>query len=137
MTVTAIRTIAKAQNGVGYFILACKKIDFHYCDWAGSSRGMNAFIKHSLKSFAQANPAIEITVSPRPGKHPVMIGTYINGEQKPICVRNLEPSAILQKAELLKNATGGRLKKQKKPVNSANESIRGVWSPFHDAEWKI
>jgi large subunit ribosomal protein L43 len=28
------------QNGVGAFILQCKRIDFHYCDWAGSSRGM-------------------------------------------------------------------------------------------------
>lgn len=28
------------QNGVGSFILQCKKLDFHYCDWAGSSKGM-------------------------------------------------------------------------------------------------
>ncbi len=28
------------QNGVGAFILQCKRLDFHYCDWAGSSRGM-------------------------------------------------------------------------------------------------
>lgn len=28
------------QNGVGAFILPCKRMDFHYCDWAGSSRGM-------------------------------------------------------------------------------------------------
>ena len=28
------------QNGVGTFIRQCKRLDFHYCDWAGSSRGM-------------------------------------------------------------------------------------------------
>jgi len=28
------------QNGVGAFILQCKKLDIHYCDWAGSSKGM-------------------------------------------------------------------------------------------------
>ena len=28
------------QNGVGAFILQCKRLDFHYCDWAGSSKGM-------------------------------------------------------------------------------------------------
>lgn len=28
------------QNGVGAFILQCRRLDFHYCDWAGSSRGM-------------------------------------------------------------------------------------------------
>jgi hypothetical protein len=30
----------QTQNGVGAFILQCKKMDFHFCDWAGSSRGM-------------------------------------------------------------------------------------------------
>lgn len=29
-----------SQNGLGAFILQCKRLDFHYCDWAGSSRGM-------------------------------------------------------------------------------------------------
>lgn len=28
------------QNGLGAFVLQCKKLDFHYCDWAGSSKGM-------------------------------------------------------------------------------------------------
>lgn len=28
------------KNGVGAFILQCHKLSFHYCDWAGSSRGM-------------------------------------------------------------------------------------------------
>lgn len=33
-------TLTKLQNGVGAFILQCKRLDFHYCDWAGSSKGM-------------------------------------------------------------------------------------------------
>lgn len=28
------------QNGLGAFILQCKRIDVHFCDHAGSSRGM-------------------------------------------------------------------------------------------------
>lgn len=32
--------LTKLQNGVGAFILQCKRLDFHYCDWAGSSKGM-------------------------------------------------------------------------------------------------
>lgn len=28
------------QNGVGAFILQCKRLDFHYCNYGGSSRGM-------------------------------------------------------------------------------------------------
>ncbi|RLL97821.1 hypothetical protein CFD26_105985 [Aspergillus turcosus] len=122
MPVQGIRTVAKARNGVGAFILQCKRLDFHYCDWAGSSRGMVAFLKHSLPSFAKANPQIEIRVSPRPHKHPVIKGHYINGREKAICVRNLEPEQILKKANLLKEASGEKLKRTKKPVTSINES---------------
>ena|SRR2546423_4637143 len=32
--------LSDLQNGLGAFILQCKRLDFHYCDWAGSSRGM-------------------------------------------------------------------------------------------------
>lgn len=40
MPITALRTVSKAQNGVGAFVLQCKRLDFHYCDWAGASKGM-------------------------------------------------------------------------------------------------
>ncbi|PSN66543.1 hypothetical protein BS50DRAFT_554908 [Corynespora cassiicola Philippines] len=137
MPVSALRTIAKPQNGVGAFILQCKKLDFHYCDWAGSSRGMNAFIKSSLGNFAKRNPQIEISVSPRPRKHPVIIGHFINGRQKAICVRNMSVHEVQQKAELLRDDRGEELKKVNKPVTSINESVRGIWSPFHGAKVEI
>ena len=38
------------QNGVGAFILQCKRLDFHYCDWAGSSKGMK-FVYCTLASL--------------------------------------------------------------------------------------
>ncbi len=34
------RSLTILQNGVGAFILQCKRLEFHYCDWAGSSKGM-------------------------------------------------------------------------------------------------
>ncbi|KAK5014400.1 39S ribosomal protein L51, mitochondrial, partial [Cryomyces antarcticus] len=80
---------------------------------------------------------IEITVSPRPRKHPVIKGTYINGREKAVCVRNMEVKEILAKAELLRDANGEKLRKAKKPVKSANESVRGIWDPFHGASWSI
>jgi large subunit ribosomal protein L43 len=46
-------------------------------------------------------------------------------------VRNLEPNDILAKAMILKDASGEKLKVQKKPVTSLNESVRGIWSPYH------
>ncbi|KAG9248949.1 mitochondrial ribosomal protein-like protein subunit L51 [Calycina marina] len=137
MTVLGIRKATSGQNGVGAFILQCKRLDFHYCDWAGSSKGMNAFLRSSLAKFAAANPQVEMTVSPRPKKHPVIIGHYINGREKAICVRGLEPGQILKKAELLRDANGEKLKKVTKPVKSLNESVRGIWSPFHGGGIKV
>ena len=32
--------LINSQNGVGAFVLQCKRLDFHYCDAGGSSRGM-------------------------------------------------------------------------------------------------
>ena len=98
---------------------------------------MNAFIKSSLPSFAKRNPQIEISVSPRPNRHPVIIGHYINGRQKAICVRNMTNEGVREKAELLRDASGEKLKRVNKPVMSVNESVRGIWSPFHGAKIKI
>ncbi|KZF26608.1 mitochondrial ribosomal protein subunit L51 [Xylona heveae TC161] len=131
MPVQGLRAVSTARNGVGAFILQCKRLDFHYCDWAGSSRGMNAFLKNTLPAFARANPQVEINVSPRPRKHPVIKGTYINGREKAVCVRNLEKEQILKKAELLRDASGEQLKRVTKPISSTNESVRGIWSPYH------
>ncbi|KAI1828398.1 thioredoxin-like protein [Xylaria intraflava] len=131
MTVTALEGVSVGRNGLGAFIMQCKKIDIHYCNQSGSSRGMNAFIKSQLAKFAASTPQIEFTVSPRPRKHPVMIGHYINGRHKSICVRNLDSLQILKKAELLRDANGEKVKRVNKPVSSINESVRGVWSPYH------
>ncbi|KAJ4304145.1 39S ribosomal protein L51, mitochondrial [Collariella sp. IMI 366227] len=137
MTIRALTQISTGRNGVGAFVLQCKKIDIHYCDWAGSSRGMNGFIKSLLPKFAAAHPQIELTVSPRPAKHPVLIAQYINGREKAVCVRNMEPYEILKKAELLRDASGEKLKRTHKPVTSINPSVRGVWSPYHGEGMRV
>jgi len=52
-------------------------------------------------------------------------------------VRNLLPNAIAQKAELLKTANGEKLRRERRPVHSVNESVRGVWDPFHGHRYKV
>ncbi|KAI1075306.1 thioredoxin-like protein [Whalleya microplaca] len=131
MTIRALEKVSFGQNGVGAFILQCKRMDIHYCDHSGSSRGMNVFIKTQLSKFAAAHPQIEFAVSPRPRKHPVLIGHYINGKQKSICVKNMEALQILKKVELLRDASGEKVKRVNKSVTSINESVRGIWSPYH------
>jgi large subunit ribosomal protein L43 len=107
-------------------------MNYHLRVIGNSHNGLHsAFLQNNLKSFARQNPQIEIRVSPRPQKHPLIKGLYINGREKPVCVRNMEPSEILKKANLLKEASGEKLKRTKKPVTSLNESVRGIWSPYH------
>ncbi|KAL2752784.1 hypothetical protein ACRALDRAFT_2112382 [Sodiomyces alcalophilus JCM 7366] len=131
MTVKALKAVSTGRNGLGAFILQCKKLDFHFCDWAGSSRGMNGFIKSHLAEFAAAHPQIEVTVSPRPSKHPVIVGHYVNGQTRSQCVKNMQPLGILKMAESLRDTSGEKLKRVNKPVSSFNPSVRGVWSPYH------
>lgn len=95
---------------------------------------MLLFLRHTLPQFAQANPQIEITISPRPNKHPLVVGYYMNGRSKDICVRSLEKEQILQKVELLRQANGEKVKRVRRPVMSVNESVRGIWSGLHGQE---
>lgn len=97
----------------------------------------STFIKSHLGEFARKNPQIEVTVSPRPGLHPVVRGCYMNGREKVVCVRNMQANEIIQKVLLLRNANGEILKRTKKPVQSVNESVRGIWDPYHGDQHKI
>ena len=91
----------------------------------------SSFIRSQLPKFAAQNPQVEFAVSPRPRRHPVLIGHYINGGQKSICVKNMDSLQILKKVELLRDASGEKVKRTNKPVSSINESVRGLWSPYH------
>jgi large subunit ribosomal protein L43 len=95
------------------------------------TRPCSSFIKSLLPKFAAAHPEIEITVSPRPTKHPIVKAHYINGNMRAVCTRNMHPNQIQQKVELLRDSTGEKNKKYKTPVRSINESVRGIWSPYH------
>lgn len=56
----------------------------------------------------------------------------VNGRDKVICTRNLSPSEISKKVQLLRDSSGEKMKDlTKKPVISTTESVRGIWSPFH------
>ena len=101
------------------------------------TQSLSSFLKYDLPAFARANPQVEMTVSPSLRKLPVIVGTHINGREKAICVRSLEKEQIMKKAELLRDASGDKLKKVTKPVKSINESVRGIWDPFHGSKWSV
>ncbi|RMZ89385.1 hypothetical protein DV736_g3388, partial [Chaetothyriales sp. CBS 134916] len=134
MPAQGVKTVAIARNGVGAFLLPCRRLDLHYCDWAGSSRGMNAFLGSPLlSSLTAAYPGVEFRISPRPHRHPVLRAYYINGREKAVCVRNLAKEQILGKARLLLGNDGTKNKRlgSRKVVSSAEEAVRGAWSALH------
>lgn len=114
---------------------------------------MNAFLLHSLPIFAKRNPFIEITVAPQPNTHPVIIGHYTNGNRKEVCVKNMTNEQVRVEAERLRDTTGEKERRNGsvgggrdgrggrggigRPVTSLNESVRGIWSPFHGGRVKI
>ncbi|KAJ2960458.1 hypothetical protein NQZ79_g4191 [Umbelopsis isabellina] len=135
---SAQRLASVTKNGVGTYILQCRKMVFNYCENWGSNKGMIQYLKKDLVEFAKANPQIEIVVEPRPAHHPIIRGEYLNGRDKVICVRNMENSEIKRKVQLLRDSSGSKLKNlTKKPVISTTESVRGIWSPFHTNPHKI
>ncbi|KAI8388664.1 thioredoxin-like protein [Radiomyces spectabilis] len=132
MSALAQKLVPKPSNGTGAFILQCRKMVFNYCEHWASNKGMIQYIKKDLANFAREHPQIEIVVQPRPGHHPVIRGYYLNGRDKVICARNMQPNEISKKVSLLRDSSGEKMKNlAKKPVISTTESVRGIWSPFH------
>ncbi|KAG2187903.1 hypothetical protein INT44_000653 [Umbelopsis vinacea] len=135
---SAQRLASVTKNGVGAYVLQCRKMVFNYCENWGSNKGMINYLKKDIVEFAKANPQIEVVVEQRPAHHPVIRGEYLNGREKVICVRNMAPFEIKQKVQLLKESSGAKLKNlTKRPVLSTTESVRGIWSPFHTNPHKI
>lgn len=66
-----------------------------------------------------------------------MTRAIVNGREKAVCVRNKEVLEILKKAELLRDSSGTKLQRLRKPVKSINDSVRGVYSPYHGPAHKI
>lgn len=63
----------------------------------------------------------------------------VNGREKVVCVRNKEPLSILKACETLRDSSGYKVGdfKKSKPVTSLNESVRGVYSPYHGPQHQI
>ncbi|GAA5990618.1 hypothetical protein JCM10908_003157 [Rhodotorula pacifica] len=115
----------------------CRKLVLSYSEQLGSHRGMRDFLGSALVvDLARRNPQVEVVVDRVEGnnKHPILRALYANGRSKEICVRNLPPSAISQKAQLLLDSSGHQISSNlKRPsVQSGNDSVRGVWSAFHE-----
>lgn len=92
---------------------------------------MREFLKYRLSKVANENPKIEFEVIKKSG-HPLVTGTYNKQDNStPVSVRNLNIDEVENKIKAVLNSSGAELKKHKQPVESLNQSVRGIWSPFH------
>lgn len=123
--------VSRARNGVGAFVVPCKRVTLTYCNFGGSSEGMRTFLRQKLQTVASANPGVEFKVVHKPGSHPVISGEYTSGAAKQICVRKWNADVIQNKLAVVLNSNGARARKPQNSVESQNESVRGVWSPFY------
>ncbi|BGP45674.1 39S ribosomal protein L51, mitochondrial [Rhodotorula kratochvilovae] len=127
-----------APSSRAAFLPPCKKLVVAYSEQQGSHRGIRAFLASPLlHRIARENPATELVVEriEEAGRHPLLRGVYLNGRTKEICVRNLAPSAIAAKAQLLLDSSGAKIVPIRRPgVHSTTDSVRGVWSAFHEEQ---
>lgn len=57
----------------------------------------------------------------------------VNGRDKVICLRSLLPPSVSSKVQLLLDSSGQKITNLKRPkVESTTESVRGIWSAFHE-----
>ncbi|KAJ1920111.1 39S ribosomal protein L51, mitochondrial [Tieghemiomyces parasiticus] len=129
---TATRVPAPFRNGVGAFVYPCRKLILNYCERGGSSRGMHEFLTSGrLQTWAREHPQVEIQVQPIPFQHPQIVGYFNNGRERTVVTRKFSAEQVEESLVALTNTSGLPDRRYRKPVISANPSVRGIWSPFH------
>ena len=101
------------------------KLVVRYCPHGGSSRGARAFVFEEFAKFAEANPAVECRSELGRGKHPVVRGSYVWGDDKVLDCKNRSSADVLKMAEVLRNSSGRKMLRFEKPVVSEKPSIQG------------
>lgn len=121
-----------------------QRIAFNYCEHSGSSRGAREFLSHRshdpsngyMKSFMEENPQIDVTTTVRPGRHPWIEASYLNGRVRSVSMRNDDPVEILRQMVNLRSTVGRRTtcgrrsnRQVKERVVTRQPSIQGRWTP--------
>merc|ERR1712166_588564 len=80
-----------------------------YCEHSGSSRGAREFLQASLPSFVEKNPQLAFDPKLRPGKHPFVEATYVNGRSKQIGLKNESADSVAEIVQALRDQSGKKL----------------------------
>ena len=102
-----------------------QRLVVRYCPHGGSSRGARAFVFEEFAKFAEANPAVECRSELGRGKHPVVRGSYVWGDDKVLDCKNRSSDEVMRMAEVLRDSSGRKMLRFEKPVVSEKPSIQG------------
>ena len=102
-----------------------QRLVVRYCPHGGSSRGARAFVFDEFAKFAEANPAVECRSELGRGKHPVVRGSYVWGDDKVLDCKNRSSDEVMRMAEVLRDSSGRKMLRFEKPVVSEKPSIQG------------
>lgn len=134
------------------FIPQITKLIFAVDDFAPSQESLRTFIKNDLTGIADNNKNVEFIIqgvakgargSLGVGNGGWIKGEYINGRDKVIATNRLDHQYIKQKVQLLLDSSGKKIVPLKNnTIESTNQSVRGIWSPYHTDQdsssyWKI
>ena len=86
-----------------------KELVIRYSDFDGSSKGIREWMRGNLVEFAQANPDLLVKTVLKRNVHPIVRGNYLNGNEKTICIKNLEPEEITSYINDLRNQIGRKV----------------------------
>ena len=107
------------------------RLELKYCDHSGSSRHLRNFLENHLKTLREEWPHLDITTTVRRGRHPHVTGTYRNGRQKTVDLKNKEEEKIRYHLNFLFTEKG-RKSSTKLPGSrriTDTPSIQGRWRP--------
>ena len=112
-----------------------EKLSIKYCKTGGSSSGVRDFIRNRIVGFAKRFPHVEFETLRKPGRHPVIHGTYKNGNIKPISVRAMNEEEVEAACRRMADSTGRKMTKITRQVKHSTRgdmgesgSLQGVWT---------
>ncbi|TIC23424.1 hypothetical protein E3Q11_03899 [Wallemia mellicola] len=134
------------------FVPQITRIIFAVDDFAPSHQSLRSFLRYNLNDTANNNKHVQFVVQgvAKGARGSLGVrnggwirGEYINGREKVIATNRLNAHSVKEKVQLLLDSSGKKIVPLKKnPVESANESVRGIWSPYHTKDhssthWKV
>jgi len=109
-----------------------KRLVIQYCRYGGSSRGVRKFlVSEDYADWLRENPQIEVETLHKGGRHPHVLGEYVDGSLKTLCVRNTPHEEVIERINFLRNrrVPTRKISYSQHRHSTKRPSIQGLWDP--------